>query len=418
MKEVLLLPLRKVGRLLEHGWMYLGTLAAMALLVGTLGMAVYRMVEWRMLGADTRFYYGVVNHGDSKLPEGVGVVPREVLHARTRSCLRFEYGDDGRLLRFIHVDPSGNPVPLPGSSVAEQRLSYDDQGRLIAKRSFNAVGRAVEDSTGVASRLFSYDAAGNLVRTEHRSAAGELVVPALPGYAVEVVEYDEHNRPVVREYLDAEGNPTVNAVGESRLSYSYDDEAGVSVRENQVMGKKVENKLGFAVERRERSADGCHHTVLWMDAQGKPVLHPHVGAASLCVHKEPSTGYCREYFSSDASLLPQAVRGCAERMARYDRQGRLEWECFNAQDGLPCLVPCLGYAERLCRYGTDNRLQTEYFWDALGNPAPCYQKRYSAVEPDGSVAVLSLYADGSSSVCPMEEQPRVDGLASALRRVP
>lgn len=418
MKELLLLPLRKIGRVMEGTWVYLGSLAAMALLVGTLGMALYRMVEWRRIGGDAEFYYGVVNPSGAELPTGVAAVPEEVQRAGVRSCIRFEYGDDGRLQRFVHLNAQGEVCPIPGSSVAAQLMRYDEHGRLLSKQNVDERGQPVADASGVSTRLFVYDEGGNLVRKETLSADGALIAPRVPGYAVEVVSYDSRRRPVVREYQDAYGKPVINSWGESRVVYHYDDDAGVYTRLNYVGDQLAENHLGYASERRESTPDARSSTVSWLDAQGKPVVNQGNGAAFLCTYGEPSTGYCREHFGMEGPFVPEMVRGCAERLSRYDQQGRLEWECFNAADGLPCLHPCLGYAERICRYGADGGLQVEYFWDAGGHPARCYEKRYSQAACGEAPCVLSLFCDGSTSVQPLSDERKKTELAARARSLP
>lgn len=418
MKDLLLLPLKKIGHVLAGTWVYLGSLAAMALLVGTLGMALYRMMEWRLIGGDAEFYYGVMNPGSAEIPTGVAAVPEEVRHAGTHSCIRFEYGDDGRLQRFVHLNAEGEVCTIPGSAIASQVMTYDGQGRLLRKQNLDAQGKPAADAAGVSTRLFAYDEKGNLVRTETMSADGALVAPRVPGYAVEVVSYDDQRRPVLREYQDAYGKPVLNTWGESRVVYHYDDEAGVSTRENYVEGELVENHLGYAIERREVEPDGRHTTVSWLDAQGVPVVNQGNGAAFLSMHREPQTGYCREHFSVADPVVPEPARGCSERLSRYDQQGRLEWECFNAADGLPCLHPCLGYAERICRYGADGGLQAEYFWDAGGHPATCYEKRYSRASGGDDSSVLSLFCDGSTSVQPSSAHTKKTELAAKAHPLP
>lgn len=418
MKELLLLPLRKFGRVLEGTWVYLGSLGAMAMLVGTLGMALYHTIEWRRIGGEAEYYGGVVNHGGAELPEGVAALPDE-LQEKPHCCIRFEYDGEGRLLGFVYLNAYGQVGCIPGSAVAAQRMVYDEQGRLLRKQNVDEKGVPAADAAGVATRLFSYDAAGNLVRRETLSADGALVVPRMAGYAVEVVTYDEKHRPVLREYQDEYGKPAINAWGESRLVYRYDDAAGVSTRENYVDDVLTENHFGYAVERREAAADAQCSTVSWLDARGNPAVNHQTGSACVCTRWKREAGLHREFVCRDAEAQePVGVRSCAERLARYDRQGRLEWECFKAEDGLLCLHPCLGYAERVCRYGEDGGLQTEFFWDAGGHPAMCYEKRYLPASDAEPPCVLSLFCDGSTSVRPVAGGNQKTGLSTGAYALP
>ncbi len=395
-----------VRRLFERLWGYMGTLAAMALMVGTLGMGLYHMarcVGGTELEADQsrmEYFLGLENSAGAELPRGIE--PRkEGDPAMLGNVLRFEYGREGRLQRVLYLNATGLLSPIPGSVVAEQRLSYDGEGRLTRKENLNAQGQLVPDASGVAEREFSYDEAGRLVRVAFKDAGRRGIVPPLPGYAIAATSYDEQGRPVRLEYQDAEGKPIVNAAGEQTVEFSYDDAHGSTTRRNFIGGKLADNAHGYAVERREHTQDGSTLRLAWENAAGEPARHPGWAAASVLTECSPDGRMVRERYCGEDGTMLDDGRCLAEKLVRSNADGSRLWECYNAADGLPCLNPELGYAERVSEFSPSARLERENFWDERGNPAPCYEKRY--IQAGGREHVLSLHADGSTTYSPVGE---------------
>ncbi len=387
-------------RFFERLWAYSGTLAAMSLMVGTLGMGVYhvstRVAEDELEAEETRMEYflGVNNSAGAEPPRGLTPLPGGN-GAPVGEVLRFEYGQDGRLQRLLHLNAAGKLSPMPGSAVAEQRLSYDGGGRLTRKENLDAAGKPAPDASGVAVREFGYDALGRLVRVSFKDGAGQGIVPSLPGFATALRSYDDKGRLLRIVYQDAYGKPIVNAVGESTIEYTYDDARGSIRRSNHVDGKLADNVHGYAVELRERTQDGAVLRMAWETADGRSVLHPGWGAASVLTEFAEDGRVMRERYCGEDGVMLRGGRQFAEKLVRSNADGSMLWECFNAADGLPCMNHDLGYAERLSEYGADAELERETFWDERGNPAPCYEKRY--IREGKQAHVLSLYADGSTS---------------------
>ncbi len=388
-----------VKRFLERLWAYTGTLAAMALMVGTLGMGAFHMARRvcaSELSADEsrmEYFLGVSNHAGAELPRGLS--PLAVGEGGPPgNVLRFEYGQEGRLQRVLYLNGSGLPSPMPGSAVAEQRLSYDGEGRLTRKENLDVAGHLVPDASGVAVREFRYDAGGRLTSVSFRDAARQGIVPALPGYARAETTYDDAGRPLRVEYQDAAGQLITNAAGEQCVDYTYDDAHGRVTRTNRVNGRVADNADGYAVERRERTQDGTLLRLAWENAAGQPVRHPGWAAASVLTEYGADGRMVRERYCGEDGVMLSSGRPLAEKLVRCNASGSQLWECYNAADGLPCMNPDLGYAERVSEYSTNEQLQRETFWDERGNPAPCHVKRY--IRQDGQEHVLSLHADGST----------------------
>ncbi len=377
-------------------WAYMGTMAALALLIGVLGMGIYHLMEGKRESLQTyRCFSGIYNSARAEAPVGLG----EMTPGQAKSGgahLRFEYGENGRLNRLVHLDAGGYRREMPGSRVAEQRLEYDAAGHVLRKSNYGADGTPAPDASGVAERRYSYDAAGRLVETSFYNELGENVAPYMPGYARRRIQYDSVGRPLRIEYLDAAGQPMVNARGESRVDFDYRDELGEVVRTNRVDGALRANRSGVAVVKKQTANGGSTRRTAWYDAAGKPVVHPRVGAAAVQQDVSSDGKYARYRWCKESGTMRGKSRVCAEHLIRSTATGAPEWECFNADDGLPCMNEALGYAERVCEYGPDGSLSRELFWDASGNPTFCYEQRHS--RSGDACHVLRLNTDGSTEL--------------------
>lgn len=387
-------------RLFEYVWSWLGSAAAVALMLGVMAMGVHHTLSpGREEGARLQCFAGVRNAAGAEPPQGVTPLGTSLPHALPLPHVRLEYDAQGRVSRVLHLDAAGHLSRFPGSRVAEQRVEYDAEGHLVCKRNFNRDGQPVADASGVAVREFSYDGAGRLVRTAFFNASGAGVVPRMPGFAEQLIEYDAQGRLLCVSFRDAKGHLLPNAEGEERVEYDYDDEHGLCERRNLVNGVLADNSCGFAIERTERTRDGRLTRRLWLNAAGEAVMNPAVGAVALLEEQTASPGVLRTRLCGADGVMQREQRPAAEHLQRCDARGLPEWECFNAADGLPTEHPAYGYAERVCEYSPAGHLQREYFWDASGNPTSCYRKDYELTE-EGEY-VLSLYTDGSSELVPL-----------------
>ena len=393
----------RIFSFIEHVWGYTGTLAVLSLLLGVLGMGLYHIsysddeAVYDSGAPRSRFFTGMMNPSAPTPPEGLGVLPMEENQLRGAPHIRFEYSPQGKCTRAVHVGESGEPSAMPGSRVAEQRIRYDASGRVISKTNYDDCGAPVEDASGVAVRAFEYDDEGRLVRRLFKNAAGSPVVPRMPGFAEQRIRYDAQGRPASITHHDGAGRLISNVDGESELRFAYDASGRQQKRTNYINGMPHNNAHGIAIEKKSDTEDALSSQTSWMDDKLHPVAHPLSGAYSVLEYYTPSTRAVRTRMCAADGALLQNTRSCSEHVVRKDAAGRVEWECYQGADGMPCNNTGLGYAERVCEYADDGALLREYFWDAKGNPAPCYEKRHIA--QGGAHYVLSLHSDGSTAIC-------------------
>lgn len=384
-----------MASLLRYLWHYSGTLAMLSLMLGVLGMGLYHLIV-KDVGLSykearfSRLYTGLYNSAGPQPPAGIGALaaPGET------GCIQFFYNDAGLPERVVCVGADGAVCPLPCSNVAEQSVTYDAQGRVVAKYNKDAEGNPAADAHGVASREFSYDEHGNLVREVARDASGKKVVPRMPGYAEKRVSYDAKHRPTEVKYTNGKGRPICNAEGENNVRYHYNDAQNLTTRSNFENGVLRDNVYGVAVEKTHASEDGLLKRSRRYSANGEVVPHAKDGAAVVLVEQSPSTRTKRVRRLDQAGNGVRQARICAEHLLRTDAQGKPEWECYNDADGAPCDNPELGYAEHVWEYNDSGELTREFFWNAAGQPAPCYEKRYGGQGVGRHV--LSLHTDGST----------------------
>lgn len=375
-------------------WTYMGSLPALSLMLGVAGMGIYYHLKESQVANHSEYFAGFYNAAGAEPPQGIS--PLHPMGDAPASHLRFDYDAQGRLQRVVHLNAEGYPSLVPGSQVAEQRLFYDGAGRLIAKENVDAYGLSAPDSAGVAKRKFEYDEQGRLLSRSFYNASGQGIVPLKPGFASERWSYDELGRPSLIEYLDASGNPLVNARGESVLRITYSDDGNCSYCQNEVDGKIVNNSAGYAVERCLSSNGGTMQRTEWLDEDGGLVENRDCGLAAVQWCAQGGEPKCETLHFLDATGKPLSLnRSVCERLTRLNADGQIEWECFNATDGLPCINQLLGYAERVCEYSPSKQLECEYMWDEWGQSAPCYQRKYTPLEK--GVQMTSLYRDGSTT---------------------
>lgn len=379
----------------ERAWAYMGTLAAMALMVAALGMGIYHAVIRERTEGRYAYYAGCYNAADEVGPLGMKPLSPDVVAGGHTPHVRFDYDEHGRVERMVYLGGDGMRRAMPGSRVSEQRVTYNEAGQVLRKDSYGPLGTPAADSSGVASRIFEYDDQGRLVLVAFENEEGHRVAPRMPGFAQKKLVYDDQGRLSREEYLDAVGRPVVNARGESVVVYQYSDSGNEVTRTNMVAGVPQENGLGYAVECRQKSADGRALRISWEDHLGQPVVNRAQGASSVLHEDSPEMRVHRVRVCAEDGVMRQAERLYAEHLTRRNEHGLLEWECYNAADGLPCENPSVGYAERVCEYDAAGHLEREYFWDEEGNPSPCYEKRYTQ-DKEGRYEI-ALHTDGSTS---------------------
>ncbi len=381
-------------------WNKTGTVSAIVLMASGVGMAIYYTKSPEAAARNYETYEGFFNHAGTELPEGLDAIPHERTET-VKSQVRFEYDSDGKLHRVYHVNEHGETTTIPGSKIAEQQLSYDGKGRLIKKTNLDAYGQPSTDSVGVYERHFEYNDFGNLTRTSFYDANGKLVMPYVPGFAIEVIRYDGAQRIVAIEHFDANGEHVANNQGYSEVDIVY--EGNTMTRRYMHKGELVKNAHGYAIEKKQVSNEGRIERTTWYDEYEKPCINHELGCAGM-QHEYTHDHQARRvlYLNHEGKQMADSP-DISEHIERLTDHGKPRWECFLSSDGLPHLDEELGYAECAYEYDGKKRVSREHLRDALGKLAHCYERRYH-YSPEGD-RILSLYRDGSTSTRVLKEAP-------------
>ena len=126
MHPVLHDTLRRLQRLFEYSWAYLGSVSAVALMLGVMSMGVSYIVTPQTLELQRlRCYVGVYNSAAAEPPRGLLPLSNAPADALPLAHVRIEYDRNGLPQRMMHLDASGQLSRFPGSRIAEQRVEYD-----------------------------------------------------------------------------------------------------------------------------------------------------------------------------------------------------------------------------------------------------------------------------------------------------
>lgn len=353
----------------ELVWGYTGTLAVVAVLGGTLGRGVVQMFNLHERPANLVCCTGLHNPAGPEPPQslgvlGVGVKPAvahvqllqnaegktiEARHVNAEGELQampgsqvarqtVEYDDAGRVTRRVNRDAAGKLAEdaagvairefdydaagrLVGTAykgddgrataarplgVAEQRCSYDAQGRPLVVQNLGANGVPVVDSSGEETLRFEYpDGIG--VELRHNFVRGQATAN-YAGYAHQRIVRDESGKEQRREWFDAAGNPVENArVG-----------AAAVVQQHYPQSRTRQSLLLAADGQNRRNNEGWSEHIVRSDAQGRPEWECFAGA--------------------DGLPRDNGAAGYAEKVCTYGASGEKEFEYCWAADGTPAYM--------------------------------------------------------------------------------
>lgn len=405
-------PLGRFAQSLRSLWNYSGSLAALALFAGVLAMGVAHLTRNSAgIEEEARFFRGVRNTREAEPPLGVEEISREEA-ASLPQYVKFLY-DAKKLKSVVSLNHDGELEAPAGCRTAEQRLFYDEGGRLLRRENYDAQGRLCADASGVARQQFNYDSEGRLKESSFFNATGQHIEARGLGYSSERRAYDPDGRLAQREFLGKDGLPCLNRAGEQTVRYTYTPSGNPEKRRNYINGQLAEDTFGVAEEIRIYDGHDRLSRIEYRDARGQPspCRKPAEGYAAAVLSYD-SRGYCASvrYYDADGRLSDENGMNCAEWVCSHDGRGNPVYECYLDAEGQPCVPPAVGYAERMCSYDDANRPRREFFWDAEGRPGgspardgggACYERRHEYAA--GQETILSLHTDGSTSLLTRRE---------------
>ena len=207
---------------------------------------------------------------------------------------RTTYDEQGRPIERGNYDASGKLLNnSEGIAIVRTTYTiYPDSTQLIESY-FDASGLAAEEkSSGVHQRQRTFDQRGLLVDESYFDATGAPTVTTDDGVHERRYTYDERGNEITEEFFNTDGKP-INQKGPdfARVSYKYDDKNRVS--EKAYFGDdgapQVIPTVGAAVIRQDYDAQGSLVRRRFFDGQGHPSPHVQFGAPAIRIKVEGDT---------------------------------------------------------------------------------------------------------------------------------
>lgn len=124
------------------------------------------------------------------------------------SVLRFEYDDKGREISSKAFDATGKPTPRARNYPHEQKKTYDERGLVLDTRYFNEKGEPATALGTIAKRAYRYDALGAEISQAGFGIDGAAVVDATLTHEIRT-SYNERHQIGGIEVRDAAGGHPV-----------------------------------------------------------------------------------------------------------------------------------------------------------------------------------------------------------------
>lgn len=125
----------------------------------------------------------------------------------------------GRIVREINYDASGNPVPMSGSA-CEAKVTYDNRGNIIEFFYCDGSGNLALGEYGYAVQRNDYDERNNVTEIRYYNEK-DVLLPT--GVAIERYAYNKYGNEVSCTLHDAQGNPEMGAGGYFKKESIYDE---------------------------------------------------------------------------------------------------------------------------------------------------------------------------------------------------
>lgn len=256
---------------------------------------------------------------------------------------RYVRDEDGKILRVINLGSDGEALRMQyGTSVVYTDYEYDDCGRILCCRVYDAEEKPTLDERNVFCWENTYNEAGCVERIRCLDAEGNPV-PNIDGVSQCDLEYDEHG--FLQGYRGTDGTD-----GDGIENAAYDKANGVfqAAFENDKNGRTI--RLDY------------------YDAEGRPMTD--MGGIASCCTKYDGQGRIVEswYYGVDGELTcwAESLNEAGHTVEYRDEENVVIWTSYG-KDGKAALNG-EGYAIRK-RTQNDRGLTVEdAYYDAEGNP--------------------------------------------------
>ena len=266
----------------------------------------------------------------------------------------------------------GAPFTISAGYAALER-EYDDQGRIVLERYFDANGERTLVPDGYHSYTQVYGADGFVASVAYFGVNGEAVINTKTKYHRIDRTYKDKNHITSEAWFDENDQPMTMGDEFVRIEREFDEKGNtIVVRTYGADGELISQKDGYDELRQEFNEQGKE-----FNEQGKPVR----------------TAY---YMGGEPFTM---AGGYAALERKYDDAGNVIWEKYFDAVGNPT-VNTNGYGEIRKEYDENKKAVYEAWFDADGRPVPRNSDVYCAIRrefDEAGNAILEKYMDAEGN---------------------
>lgn len=194
------------------------------------------------------------------------------------------------------------------------------------------------------------------------------VIYACEGYQGMKQDFNQWGQVTWQAYHDAEGNPTLDSYGFSKIRYYYDSQGELtSVVFFDLSDLPVVNIKGYCETRYAYNAKRQLVRESYYGTDGRLIIRNDVFYAIQEIDRDRKGRIIAErYLDVDGKPVLSAA-GYAAVTRFYDKGGHVVSEMYYGTDGLPINIPA-GYASFTRVYDETGNIATERYFNAAGNP--------------------------------------------------
>lgn len=296
-------------------------------------------------------------------------------HGKLISKQIWDVDREGATALVLFQDAYGRAQPLAGTiasfsarydspdsrtAISRNRLQFDDEGRIAARRFESVWGAEMHDGRGVYGRTYAYDARGILSSIQNVDRSGDPFEDS-DGIAALRRTHDESGTISSVSWLDARGTIATNDLGYASILLAPDSDGNV-VRAEYIDTnlQSVLTKQGIASRERKFDSHGNPVEVHFYDREGLPTLYKNSHAKIELDYDSTGELASFRYYDRNGNLAPNAD-GYAVIAWRYDDQRYIVERAYYDTQGKP-IAPDRIVARTEWRYDKNGKQIEETFY--------------------------------------------------------
>ncbi|HVS34820.1 MAG TPA: protein kinase [Gemmataceae bacterium] len=284
---------------------------------------------------------------------------------RTASGVAYvEYtrSDQGFATEVRFLDRSGRKPRPDNNGAYGYRYDLDARGLPTATHCLGPQGAPAACKQGYAKMASTYDAQGDLTRTEYPDAENKPVRMKSLGAAGWTQTYDSHGNCIEKAYFGPDGQPVPSSDGDAKWITTYDDRGDlIEWGAIGLDGKPTIYKEGYAKGRGRYDARGNLIDVRAFGPDDKPIVHEAGLWRATMAFDERGNRIEYECYGLDDKPA-SCVNGYARVTSAYDARSNITEMCFWGPDRKPAVYQPRGITRETMAYDDhDNVIDHAYF---------------------------------------------------------